>query len=295
MVIEAADVTPGDPGHLTIDASVGGRIQILIPDATLKFEKRAEFVDFMVQNFNAEVAFDENNEPYWYTLHQTVLGDPLYFDGTDWLEAEDPVALMVGGRDGYVEIEGQLVCVNPSFCGLFETSGRASAMSSSLAMPAGTASYNYACGEFVCGETTILSWDWNGGFQKLKVKTSDRRWGRGYLYRCGWWFTPPVPTPKYCLAIDTYPNILTQLSTLFRLNECAWDQNHIPIAMPKEEGRNLKSIWEIYDRGGWYSRNPPVPSGLTWHQFWAPDYGQAEQVATSFNQYNQYNFDCRGR
>jgi hypothetical protein len=276
FVIEEAEFIFGEPGHLTIDASVDGRLQITIPDEPLKFETRSDFVDFMVQNFNAEVAPDEDGKPYWYTLHQTVYGDPLYFDGAEWNEANDPVALMVGGREGYVGIEGQLVCVNPSLCNV----------SPSSAAPT-TTNYNRVCGEFICGETSAY-WEW--GLQKVRVETIDRRWGRGRPYICGYWPTYPKPTPKYCIRIDVYPNILAQQTRLFSLDECKVDDEHPITFLPLIEGSNVKRISALFTTGGRYGT--AAPSGLTWHHFRAPEYKQREDLATSFNDYSKGDIDC---
>lgn len=107
----------GEPGEVTFDAS-GGHAAFPVSETQLSFKDWHEYALFLQETFNAELEFDEGGGVVSLFLTVSTIGEPLALSPSleDLIPVRDPIATMVGGISGTVEIKGEVHCVNQDRC-----------------------------------------------------------------------------------------------------------------------------------------------------------------------------------
>jgi hypothetical protein len=106
----------GPSGELTIDSS-GPKKLLPVPDEIRQFASEDEYLDWMEADLNAHVDFDKDGKRV-YELLVTEIGTPVRYDYEkhDLIDIDHPFLWFVGGRSGFIAIEGELKCINPYLC-----------------------------------------------------------------------------------------------------------------------------------------------------------------------------------
>lgn len=111
------EVRFGEHGEVTFDASDFKSI-FPVAETKLSFETRAQFAAFLEQALNAKVEYAPDGVPLAADLTVKLIGEPIAVgpNGVDPIPVSDPVATMLGGLTGEMQIGDEVFCVNGERC-----------------------------------------------------------------------------------------------------------------------------------------------------------------------------------